>query len=86
MDFKTATDELVRETTLTLGDIAREFGVALGSLSRMRSGTSETNRLKPPEGWPVRLAALARAEGSRLAERSVQLEQLAADLDAVGDA
>jgi hypothetical protein len=82
MDFKTATDRLTHDTTLTLGAVAKEFGIALGSLSRMRSGTSDTNRLQPPDRWERVIAKLARRESKKLTKRSAELERLAQELSA----
>ena len=81
MDFKTATDKLVTGTTLTFGAIAEEFGITPNSLSRMRSGTSSTNRLRSPDGWQTVLTKLARREAKAMKRAAVQLERLAVQLE-----
>lgn len=79
MDFKSATDQLVRSGTVNLTQVADEFGITLNSISRMRRGT-----LRPPQSWEQRIAMMARHHAKNLSSEIQHLRELADELERGG--
>ena len=72
MNFKAATDRLI--TRVTLPEIAAACGASVNSIERARMDPESGSYRRPPVGWELAVARLAR-------ERSGELQSLAEDLE-----
>jgi hypothetical protein len=73
MDFKEATDELMKG--LTRGQIAEALGKSEASIRQARLPDDNAAVRTPPQGWEGPLAALAEREGNRLLRLSKALDK-----------
>lgn len=72
MDFKTATDRLL--ANLTVSDIADATGCATNTIYRARMDPSKRGYRRPPANWREILIRLARERGGELLELADELE------------
>ena len=73
MNFKQATDALLE--SVTLEDLAKSLSVSLQSIRQARALEGSAGFRRPPPGWEIAAAKLARRQADKL-------ERLAARLDA----
>jgi len=64
MDFVKASSNLIGG--IRLDDLAREFGVTRGSVGQSRLARTNPQYRRPPEGWEVVVAKLARKRAAEL--------------------
>ena len=72
VDFKTATDRLLR--SITLADIATAAGVEPNTIRRARLDESSPNYRRPPANWREIIMRLARERGGEMSELADELE------------
>lgn len=77
--FRQATDAVKTRVRLTLADVAEQFGIEPGSLSRWRR---EGPNSPPPADWPTEVASLAEETAESLRVEATRLEQLGRELRA----
>jgi predicted transcriptional regulator len=78
MDFKAATDVLIRTEPVTAADIAGRLGKDPHTIRRARM--SGPNSRTAPEGWEAVVADLAEDHADKLEKRVGELRALATNL------
>lgn len=73
MDYKQATDRLLKQITTT--DLAEELGVSQNAVARARLDPTTRNFRPPPAGWAAAVARVAGRRASELLELQRELEQ-----------
>jgi hypothetical protein len=64
MDFIEATDRLTK--SVTLADVARELQASYGLIRQARMDSTSTSYRRPPEGWEIAVAKLAKQRAEEL--------------------
>ncbi len=74
MDFKTASDR-VTGACVTLDDIAVAAGVSDSLIRRARLDPKGSSFRRPPDGWEMAIAKLARVTATELVKLAEELER-----------
>ena len=83
MDFKGATDRLLACGVRTR-DIAKEAGLSLNSVARMRLDPSKPSYRRPPKDWPELLMRVSLAQAADRDRSALDLRALAEELKGDG--
>jgi DNA-binding transcriptional regulator YiaG len=75
--FRDAVDRLRESTSVSMDEVAKEFGVSLNLAHRWRA---ETGRHKPRTGWEAVLATMAERGAAANRARAEAAERLAEEL------